>query len=517
MKSDIKDAGSKTHQDAPEPDTANAPNSTSPASNEKQTPSKNSGYSASRLATPPQPQSPATKKRGLLNLTTEGEPMTKKVKEAPSTEITNPAAVFSDEMTGTTISKENWQGFCEIESEPAYFSAILRDIGVQDVTVREVFALTPDILDMLPQPIYGLILLFRYREFGNEDQATKCPHDVWFANQLPGQNSCGTLAMTNILMNTSEIKVGEHLAQFKAFTRDMTPFQRGEAFASFDYVKKCHNSFAKKMDILENDKHLSYKVKRAQLLQDKKQPIKPKTVSTTTTSTSRSRARRHSPESAASDDSTESFEENGHHFIAFVPVGTSVYKLDGMDAQPTDIGTFDPAAGETWLTAASDTMNTLMAAGDDDYGVVALTQSQLSAHRKKAALTINTMSNVDSRLDTLTPSWRIDNVSVDLDLPSPRLLGVEELLALHSVSSALQAEINAEMSEELLSRRYMLVMELKDLQDKIMEEMSTEAEEEEKVRMRRFDCGPAIKAWLEMLAANGYLEENLKKFMGKGK
>ncbi|OAK99887.1 cysteine proteinase [Phaeosphaeriaceae sp. SRC1lsM3a] len=441
--------------------------------------------------------------------------MAKKIKEVSSAENGSQTAIVSDETTGTTISKENWQGFCEIESEPAYFSAILRDIGVEDVTVREVFALTPDLLDILPQPIYGLILLFRYREFGKEDQATNCPRGVWFANQLPGQNSCGTLAMTNILMNTPEVKVGEHLAQFKDFTRDLTPFQRGEAFASFDYVKKIHNSFAKKMDILENDKHLSYKVKRAKLLKDRKQPAKPKTVTATTTSTSRSRARRHSPDSAASDDSAESFEENGHHFIAFVPVGNSVYKLDGMDAQPIDIGTFDAAAGETWLSVASETINTLMAAGDDDYGVIALAQSPLSANRKKAALGINTASHIDARLDTLSPSWRSD--IDDSDLPSPRLLGVEEILIMYPVPPTLAAEINAETSEELLSRRFMLMLELKDLQEKIMEDMNTEAEEEEKASMRRFDSGPAIKVWLEMLAANGYLEENLKRFMGKSK
>lgn len=498
----METAAMKNHQDAQKRDQANPPDSTSLPADEEQTPSKHS------INHTRQSQSSATKKRGFPNPSTEEEPMGKKAKEVSHTENGNYSAIVTDEVTGTMISKENWQGFCEIESEPAYFSAILRDIGVQDVTVREVFALVPDLLDMLPQPIYGLILLFRYREFGQEDQATTCPHDVWFANQSPGQNSCGTLAMTNILMNNPDVKVGEHLAQFKDFTRDMTPFQRGEAFASFDYVKKIHNSFAKKMDILENDKHLSSKVKRAKLLKEHKQPARPKT--TAAPSTSRSRARRHSPESAASNDSTESFEENGHHFIAFVPAGTSVYKLDGMDAQPTNIGTVDPTSGETWLSVASDTMNALMAAGDDDYGVVALTQSPLSSLRKKAALSINTIAHVDSRLDAL------GEVNHDEDSPSPRLLGVEELLALHPVPSAIAAEIDGESLRDLLDRRYMLLLELKGLQDKIMGEVDTEAQDEEKASMRRFDSGPAIQVWLEMLAANGYLEENVKRFMGKG-
>jgi ubiquitin carboxyl-terminal hydrolase L5 len=482
---------------------ANASNGRSSGSKQEQINSPKVSASPAPLSNATfEPDSPSSKKRTLSEPSTEEEPSNKKAKEI------SPASPNSSEMPeipASTISKETWQGFCEIESEPAYFSTILREIGVKDVTVREVFGMTPDLLDMLPQPIHGLILLFRYREFGNEDQATDCPPDVWFANQLPAQNSCGTLAMINTVMNSPDIEVGEHLVQFKDFTKDMTPFQRGEAFASFDFVKKIHNSFAKKMDILENDKHLSYKVKRAERLKDA--PVKP--INKTTTSRSRRRA---SADSVATDDSTESFEENGHHFIAFVPVGTEVWKLDGLDAQPTSVGSFNLDAGETWLTAASDIVGTLMAAGDDDYGVIALAQSPLSPLRRKASLTINTLAHVDSRLDAQTPTWR--SFVEDSDEPtSPRLLGLEEHLPLYAVPASTKATIDAEASDQLLLRRAALVRELGGLAALIVEEMALEAGEEEKAAQRRFDSGPAIKVWLEMLAENGWLEENLKRFM----
>lgn len=458
----------------------------------------------------PQPESPS-KKRALEEPSAGEEPTTKKFKEDSPSPHNGP---IMPPTADSLINKETWQGFCEIESEPAYFSAILRDIGVRETTVREVFALTPDLLAMLPQPIYGLILLFRYREFGNEDQATDCPSDVWFANQLPGQNSCGTLAMINILMNSAEVEVGEHLAQFKEFTNDMSPFQRGEAFASFDLVKKIHNSFAKRMDLLENDKYLSHKAKRAQRLKD------PSYTDTTTTSTkptkaagagTKSRPRRPSADSVASDTSSSSFEQNAHHFIAFVPVGSAVWKLDGMDAQPTCVGTFNPEAGELWLDAASDTINALMAAGDDDYGVVALSQSPLKGLRRKAAETLNLVAHVEGRLEKLDSTWR--NLVDDSALPSPRMLGIKSLLPLHPVPEAIKAVIEKEGLEELLNRRAMVVQELSDIAACLVEEMSTEAAEEEKARQRRFDSGPAIKVWLEMLAENGWLEGNLKRFM----
>ncbi|KAH7095314.1 ubiquitin carboxyl-terminal hydrolase 2 [Paraphoma chrysanthemicola] len=466
------------------------------------------------------PASPNSKKRALPDASTAQEPESKKVKESPPSspiveEASAPTFPSPPDYPATQLDKETWQGFCDIESEPAYFSVILREAGVQGVTVREVFAMTPDLLEMLPQPIYGLILLFRYREFGKEDQASDCPSNVWFANQLPGQNSCGTLAMVNILMNNPEVQVGEHLQQFKDFTKTLTPYQRGEAFASFDYIKKIHNSFAKKMDLLENDKYLSYKVKRSKFQKDKDASIsatkskpKPKTTSRSRTS------RRQSADSAATDDSADGYESNAHHFIAFVPVGTEVWKLDGMDAQPTSIGSFSPDAGETWLSGVSDTIATLMAAGDDDYGVVALTQSPLVPLRRKACLTINTLTCIEKRLDVLSPTWK--SFVTDGEEPtSPRMLGLESDLIDHPVSPSTQASIDGADLQDLLDRRRSMVSELSTLAGEIMQEMETEAQEDAKATQRRYDCGPAIKKWLEMLAENGYLEKNLDRFMGK--
>lgn len=469
---------------------------------------------SSAATEPPTPESPNSKKRVLVDSPTEEEPVSKKLKDSlemsPEHKEEAATTVFPSppDYPATKHDKETWQGFCDIESEPAYFSVILREMGVQDVTVREVFSMSPDYLAELPQPIYGLILLFRYREFGNEDQAEECPNDVWFANQLPAQNSCGTLAMLNILMNSSDVTVGEHLQQFKDFTSSMTPYQRGDALASFDFVKKIHNSFAKKMDLLENDKHLSYKVRRAQ--RQKELASQPKSK---TKSTSKSRSRRQSADSVATDDSAESFEENGHHFIAFVPVGNEVYKLDGMDRQPTSVGTFTLEAGETWLDGASDAIASLMAAGDDDYGVVALIQSPLAPARRKACLTINTLAHVESRLDSLDASWRASVTDGQEESTSPRLLGIEALLPDHPVPASLVDTIDNEDLPDLLTRRAGLDAVLSEVATAMMEDMALIAAEDEKARQRRFDGGPVVKKWLEMLAANQYLEANLKRFM----
>lgn len=407
------------------------------------------------------------------------------------------------------VDKNSWQGFCEIESEPAYFSTILREMGVQDITVREVFTMDPFYLqESLPQPIYGLILVFQYREFGKADQPAECPSDVWFANQLPAQNSCATLAMINILMNSAEVGIGEHLDQFKDFTRSLTPFQRGETLASFDFVKKIHNSFAKEMDILECDKHISHKVNKSRLL------AKKNTETTKKKGKRGTKSRRFSEDSTATDASAETHEDNAHHFIAFVPVGNEVWKLDGLDAQPTSMGTFNSVHGETWLSAVSDIIAALMAAGDDDYGVIALSQSPLLPLRQEACVATNTISHIDARLaalDTNRGSFLLPTGNNEQPLPSD--LGLATHLALHPVPPSLQTQLSTKLLPDLLTRRATLVAELNGLAASILTEIQTVAEEERKANMRRFDAGPVIKKWLEMLAENGYLEEHLERFM----
>ncbi|KAF2851271.1 cysteine proteinase [Plenodomus tracheiphilus IPT5] len=422
------------------------------------------------------------------------------------------------------IDKTNWQGFCEIESDPAYFSVILREMGVKDVTVREVFAMDPDYLqESLPQPIHGLILLFHYREFGNEDQPAECPSDVWFANQLPAQNSCATLAMINILMNSTNVQIGEHLSQFKDFTKDFAPYQRGEALASFDYIKRIHNSFAKKMDILESDKLLFSKVSRAQRLKAQQQESESTTANKNKNKRgTKSRRRAPSTDSATTTTSThESHKETGHHFIAFLPIGTQVWKLDGLDKQPTIMGTFDPnsssnnSAQKTWLSAVSDTIAALMAAGDDDYGVIALSQSPLLALRQRACLVYNTMTFIDDHLSQSNKDWKAF-VAEDTQKPCPKLLGIESQLLAHPMSETDVHNIISSTPSHAVEKYTALAKELEQLGAQIVLEVQSEVEEENKAKMRRFDTGPVIRRWLEMLAQNGHLEANLHRFMPGG-
>lgn len=139
--------------------------------------------------------------------------------------------------------RQSHPGWCTIESEPAIFNQILRDAGAPNTRVIELYSLDESILDE-SDPIIGLIFLCRWRQDTKEETETNCPDGVWFANQI-SENSCGSLAMINILFNAESVVLGEELTQLKSFTAGLTPPLRGLCLQNSEFLRKIHNSFAR--------------------------------------------------------------------------------------------------------------------------------------------------------------------------------------------------------------------------------------------------------------------------------
>ena len=68
----------------------------------------------------------------------------------------------------------------------AFFTTILKDMGVHNLRVHEVFGVDDDNLAVLPKPVHAVIFLFKYQQDGTAEQVQEktCPSHVWFANQV---------------------------------------------------------------------------------------------------------------------------------------------------------------------------------------------------------------------------------------------------------------------------------------------------------------------------------------------
>ncbi|KAK6514170.1 hypothetical protein TWF506_008581 [Arthrobotrys conoides] len=238
--------------------------------------------------------------------------------------------------------RQNHPGWCTIESEPEIFNQILRDAGAPNTRVIELYSLDESILDK-PDPIIGLIFLCRWRHDTSEVQEveTNCPNNVWFANQV-SENSCGSLAMINILFNAESVILGEQLAQLKSFTAGLTPPLRGLCLQNSEFLRKTHNSFARRSEILQNNLDVIDSCKNA-----------------------RDSATATSPNS-----------ESAYHFIAYVPSGGSVWELDGLKRQPVKIGESDSTS--RWLLTAMPRVQLQISKYSEDelmFTLLALTQT----------------------------------------------------------------------------------------------------------------------------------------------
>ena len=80
---------------------------------------------------------------------------------------------------------EDWQGWAELENDPAIFSTLLREWGVPSVRVQEVLQLD-SLFDEPPNAVFGLVLLSRWTapEEESQYQLTAAPSGLWFANQV---------------------------------------------------------------------------------------------------------------------------------------------------------------------------------------------------------------------------------------------------------------------------------------------------------------------------------------------
>ncbi|KAK1146704.1 hypothetical protein N8T08_002777 [Aspergillus melleus] len=393
-------------------------------------------------------------------------------------------AHLSNDLCGsaTTQEKEQWNGFCEIESEPALFNVMLREFGVEGVKVQEVVSLDEDMMAGLSKPVYGLIFLFRWREDDPNKQEASCPEGLWFANQT-ASNACASVALLNIVNNIEGIELGENLQHFKEFTMPFTPALRGDAINNFEFVKQIHNSFARKMDILNSDLQLKSEA-----------------------TSKRSRSARHTQD--------ESETDAGFHFIAFVPALGTVWKFDGLERQPHALGKY--TSHKDWLDLVKPNIRTRMEEyeeGQIEFSILSLAKDPLLDLVDRLATNVRYLESVNQRLISSQQGETGLDSALEGRLQSA-VLGPDETYGLtrEQIDQAkIPAEREAEYStysfQDLAELQQQLADEQQLLRTAVREEQQALQADADYVAGRRYDYGPAVRAWVRSLARKRVLED----------
>jgi ubiquitin carboxyl-terminal hydrolase L5 len=354
--------------------------------------------------------------------------------------------------------------------------------------VAELFAV--DEVDFLPQPVLGFVLLCKYAGEDNED-TDEAPKSLWFANQTMA-NGCATVALLNILMNSPEVQLGERLSTFKKTTQDLPSFHRGYLLESDASMRNIHNSYARRLELLNADLQLSNEYQERKGVPKAEEP--PKNSGKHKAKT----RKRPSPKQKKSDDAW--------HYKAFIPLDGKVWVLDGLEWNPVCLG---EATADSWIPIAVDELVKKLSVAGDLSSILAICKSPTSTLRKELAANIKTLSAArsavpdDTRPEPVEGRFYLETVNEDqlrhygvswemLDETEPdesRLVGVDD-----SSGPALVRHLETEQAR---------------IQSEYKQEMGLIHQVEESCTGRKKNYMPLANRWVEKLAKLGVLERLL--------
>jgi ubiquitin carboxyl-terminal hydrolase L5 len=421
----------------------------------------------------------------------------------------------------TAEEKRAWKGWVEIESNPSIFNVMLREFGIAGVKVQEIYSLDEDILATLPLPIYGVIFLFQYQATDEGTQNAPCPSNIWFANQLKGTNACGTIALLNIVNNVADVDLGVELRHFKQETTLLTPKQRGERIDGYTHVKVIHNSFARKLDILqmdlglyqdrENVKKRAAKAAKAAASARNATPAKGKGKGK-----GKAASQAGTPSKSTPSKKVQAYDnESAFHYVAYMPIDGVIWKLDGLDKEPQNLGECDH---DTWLNVIAPLLQERMAefsSSGVNFNMMALVKDPLIEQRHDLSANIKLIQAIEQRLNSLKPEWRsFDDADVENAITSPdSTYGITgHTLDSTPVLPSAAAKVELDTSPTtLLEFRKRTLGQQTSLRAAIRAEMEGNAVDEKKAEDERKDYGPFVQAWLKELADCGELREIAEK------
>lgn len=267
--------------------------------------------------------------------------------------------------------------WCLIESDPGVFTELLESLGCEQAQLEELWSLDDESLAAHGE-IFGLIFLFQWQKKSGSTTTKKpslaedqVPEGLFFAHQVT-TNACATQAILSVMLN-QDLELGPTLDEFKEFTASFPPSLKGVAISSSEPIRKAHNAFGRQDAFLNDGKFVS--------------PLR------------------------------ES--EDVFHFVAYVPKGSTVYELDGLQAGPIVLGEFETTSNDNdadggnkaWLSVAREAIQERMTGGNIKFNLMAVVKDKRIALRAKleADPTDETSMLQLQMEDQKRAQWKLEN------------------------------------------------------------------------------------------------------------
>jgi ubiquitin carboxyl-terminal hydrolase L5 len=335
--------------------------------------------------------------------------------------------------------------------------------------------------------------------------------------------------LLNIVNNIPNIELGQPLESFKDYTQSFDPVARGYAIDSFDFVRKVHNSFARDTDMLNidssmrdrNDKMIQkQKTQAANAARAAKAAERAAARATETESITGalrfnpSRKARTGKSAVEEAEEEQDSGESGFHFVAYMPIGDDVWKLDGLDSFPTAIGTLQP--GRDWLKVIQNSLSVRMAQyeeGQIQFSLMAVVQDPIIEDRRVLAQNVLSLQKVELRLNEISQDWcsyTSPESEDDVLFGASEAYGLtNEMIAQAAMTENLGQHLRSSCADSLLKARQELMTNQAGCRAQVRDSQQAETRDAEDSTHRRHDYGSFVKDWMQALADNGALKSLL--------
>ncbi|KAI4260854.1 MAG: hypothetical protein LQ352_000009 [Teloschistes flavicans] len=220
-------------------------------------------------------------------------------------------------------------------------------------------------------------------------------------------------------------------------------------------------------------------------------------------------------------------DDAGFHFIAFVPIQGKIWKLDGLERQPQNLGEVTtpreveaeltrsgPIVGRDWVVQVAPEIDSRMAQygdGQIEFAVLALVKEPLGTLVTSLSKNVNSIRSVMRRLDCVKADLQ-DSLLETLDLSTNKeiVLGPSEQYYLDQIAidrskpcDTIVTQLESGKVPDLVSLGQELISVQASLRVSIMEEARAIQADDERAASRRNDKGLLAKGLLHVLDRMG--------------
>jgi ubiquitin carboxyl-terminal hydrolase L5 len=225
-------------------------------------------------------------------------------------------------------------------------------------------------------------------------------------------------------------------------------------------------------------------------------------------------------------------EEPGFHFIAYVPIHGTVWRLDGLQRQPINLGKLSIAemsnglwiyhaddvpgpSGDDWIAVARDNIYRRILQYEEDgvqFNLLSLCKSPAQATQQQLAENIKLLFETEKCLDEMVPDWKA--FKTDDVLPQLRNLcesfGLsKELVDITEPPASALENLQRSTTDpsSLMKLHQELLKEQAILRGVYMDEAASIEQEDEQAARRKQDHTPRIYNATKALAEAGVLKD----------